>query len=109
MARTIEWEGRSGAKYQYFIHEIDTSFKDVPGNYIFAKEGPPRSWTPLYIGETESLRDRPLGPGHEKWPCAVDHEVTHIHAHESSPARSVRQVEEQDLIRKWNPPCNDED
>lgn len=34
----IHWQGQSGRTYGYWIHKIGTSFKDSPGNYIYAKE-----------------------------------------------------------------------
>ena len=105
--RTILWPGASGKQYNYWIYEIDTSFKDVPGNYIYAKEASPNQWTPIYIGETESLQDR-LTSSHEKLPCIKKHGGTHIHAHTSSSDENVRRAEEADLIEKWDPPCNKE-
>lgn len=35
----INWPGKSGEQYQYWIYPIGTAFKEVPGNYVFAKEG----------------------------------------------------------------------
>ena len=54
----ISWEGQSGKEYVYWIHRIGTYFSDEPGNYIYAKEVEPDSWTPLYIGQTSSLEER---------------------------------------------------
>lgn len=107
MADTINWDGESGKEYLYYIHPVGTNFVDEPGNYIFTKEVSPGRFRPLYIGETSSLRDRPLGPGHEKWPCATRNGVTHIHAHTSSSSKLARVAEEIDLINRWNPVCND--
>lgn len=104
--RTILWSGVSGRKYKYWIHDMDTTFKDSPGNYIFAKETSPGYWEPLYIGETESLKDRLSN--HEKRPCVIRNRGTHIHAHTSSSDEDIRKAEESDLIEKWNPICNKE-
>ena len=101
----IQWEGASGKKYGYWIYKIGTTFKDEPGNYIYAKESSPNRWRPVYIGETGSLRDRLAD--HEKEDCATRNGATHIHAHTSSNDVSVRRAEESDLIEKWNPVCND--
>ena len=99
------WSGLSGEKYKYWIHPLGTTFKALPGNYIFAKETSPDHWLPVYIGQTESLRDR-LG-GHEKEACAKRNGATHIHAHLNS-SKQARLAEEKDLILKWKPPCNDQ-
>jgi len=106
MARTIVWAGISGKGYTYEIHPIGTTFKEEPGNYIFAKETQPRNWTPCYIGQTENLNKRL--ENHEKEGCAKRNGATHIHAHLTSGGEAVRKAEEEDLIRKWKPPCNDQ-
>lgn len=102
---TIAWTGKSGKKYNYWIHPIGTEFKDSPGNYIFAKETHPGHWTPVYIGQTNSLKTRLSN--HEKESCAKRHGATHIHAHTSGSEQS-RLEEEEDLITHWKPPCNDQ-
>lgn len=102
----IHWTGASGKKYKYGIYKIGTSFKDCPGNYIFAKETSPGHWRPLYIGETEDLRDRLSD--HEKMPCVTRNGGTHVHVHVSSSDTDVRRIEENDLLDKWDPICNKE-
>lgn len=103
---TIMWLGASGKTYKYWITPIDTSYKDEPGNYIFAKESSPGKWTPLYIGETKSLCDRLAN--HDKLPCVKRYGGTHIHTHTASSDQAVRKAEESDLLAKWDPPCNKE-
>ena len=100
----IRWTGESGKKYDYWIYPIDEQFPEVPGNYIFAKETKPRTWRPIYIGQTKNLAKRM--ENHEKEQCAIDNGATHIHAHESSDSEDERRKEEADLIEKWNPICN---
>jgi hypothetical protein len=104
--QTIMWPGASGKEYKYWIHSINTSFKDSPGNYIFSKETSRGYWTPIYIGETDSLKKRLSN--HEKMPCVKRYGGTHIHAHTSSSDEKVRRAEESDLLAKWDPPCNKE-
>jgi hypothetical protein len=104
--QTIMWPGKSGREYKYWIHAIDTSFKDEPGNYIFAKQISPGKWAPVYIGETESLRDRLAN--HDKRSCVMRHGGTHVHAHTTSGGQNVRRDEEADLIARWDTPCNKE-
>lgn len=103
--RKCNWHGQSGKTYSYYIYEIGEEFKEVPGNYIFAKETEPRTWEAVYIGQTGDLNER--FDDHHKMPCIRQNGATHIHTHESSPDESVRQAEETDLIQYHNPVCND--
>ena len=104
--QTQTWEGKSGTKYTYEVYSLDTTWNDVPGNYIFAKRTP-TGWRPLYIGETSSLKGR-LTPltSHEKYACAKRLGMTHIHAHTSSLVQHVRRAEEKDLVDRFTPACN---
>jgi hypothetical protein len=77
--RTILWSGASGKQYKYWIYDMNTSFKDEPGNYIYAKESSPGRWSPIYIGETESLEDRLSN--HPKFPCIRTRWYSHPCAH----------------------------
>lgn len=102
---TIDWEGASGRKYTYEIYSLDTPFRPVAGNYIFAKETKPTWYRPLYLGETTNLATR-FGPSHHKWACAERNGMTHIHVRQNS-NQAARLAEEQDLVDKWDPVCND--
>lgn len=101
----IEWEGASGRVYQYWVYSIDDfSFKAEPGNYIFAKETKPDTYTPIYIGQTADLSER--FDAHHEMSCVRLFGATHIHAHRSSGKEEARTAEESDLIQKWHPLCN---
>ena len=101
----IYWEGKSGEKYGYWIYKLSTTFKDEPGNYIYAKETSANRWTPIYNGQTSSLQDRLAN--HEKESCAKRNGATHIHAHLTPGSETNRTSEEYDLIAKWKPICNE--
>jgi hypothetical protein len=103
---TINWQGKSGTQYRYWIYPIETTFKEESGNYIFAKQTRPGYWAPCYIGQTKNLGDR-LG-NHEKEACAKRSGATHIHVHGNGNGETHRKAEEKDLILKWQPPCNDQ-
>lgn len=98
------WNGKSGKSYDYSVLNIDTGWKDLPGNYIFAKKGT-SGWMAIYIGQTDSLKDRL--PSHEKRICAVRNGATHIHAHVNQNGERARKNEEADLIKHHQPTCND--
>ena len=104
----VRWQGSSGQAYSYSVHPINESWKDTPGNYIFAGyDRLTERWVPLYIGETGSLKDR-LSPisSHAKAACASRNGMTHIHAHVASSDPDVRRTEESDLTLNWSPVCN---
>lgn len=103
-APKVNWPGKSGRTYTYLVYPIGTSFNDVAGNYIYAKQVGPQ-WQPCYIGQTNSLQNRLAN--HEKEACAKRHGATHIHV-KVTPGERDRLAEEEDLIRLWNPPCNDQ-
>lgn len=105
MADKVEWRGASGATYEYTVFPLNTDWNDVAGNYIFAKIVDGR-WHAIYIGETSSLKDRPLGPGHDDWECGQRNGMTHIHARTNTGGQVVRRSEEADLIANYRPPCN---
>ena len=102
--RTIIWTGKSGKEYRYLIYEIGTDFRAVAGNYIFSKEDTPKSWVPIYIGQTDNLNER--FDNHHKMPCIRRNGGTHIHVH-TNERESDRLAEEKDLIAKGATPCND--
>jgi len=101
---TINWAGKTGQTYLYYIYPIGSSLKQVPGNYIFAKQTQPGRWTPIYAGETGDLSER--FDHHHKMACILQRGATHIHAHASSSDVAKRRLEEKDITDRWNPPCN---
>jgi hypothetical protein len=104
MTDSINWPGKSGARYQYWVYPTSTEFKHEPGNYIYAKvvSG---NWVPVYIGQSSDLGSRLAN--HEKDVEAKRNGATHIHAHTSA-SEGARLAEERDLIVLWKPICNDQ-
>ena len=103
MADKCKWTGASGEEYMYEIYLIEGTWNDVPGNYIFAKESKPHNWEAIYIGETESFKDRI--PNHNELPCIQRNKGTHVHAHVNRDSQA-RLAEEKDLLAKHITPCN---
>jgi hypothetical protein len=101
----IDWDGKSGKEYRYWIYEIGTTFSKNPGNYIFAKEVKLDEWSPVYIGQTGDISER--FDNHHKMPCIKRRGGTHIHKHMSSQDEDTRLAEEKDLALRWHPSCND--
>lgn len=105
----LTFEGKSGNRYTFTAYSKDTVFNDVAAVYIFTKrtrnsEGRYK-YTLLYVGETESLKDRI--PSHEKWSCVNRYGVNSICIHRDD-SKSSRLTKESDLIDNYNPPCNDQ-
>jgi hypothetical protein len=104
-APTIDWKGRSGSTYHYWIYRFWPNLKASPGNYIFARQTQPGYWLPVYIGQSGNLAER--FDQHHKIEAARRQGATHIHVHLNSGGEQARRDEEADLIAAWRPPCND--
>jgi hypothetical protein len=101
----ISWEGQSGKQYQYEIFPIDTAFRALPGNFIYAHQSEDGNWVPIYIAQTRDMHQRL--EGHVSMDDAIANGATHIHAHYCEKGQAARCSEERDLILRWQPVCND--
>ena len=101
----VSWPGQSGKEYQYEILPMDTPFKALAGNFIYAKQSEDGSWIPIYIAQTRDLHQRL--EGHVSMDDAIANGATHIHAHYCTTTQAARCTEERDLILRWKPVCND--
>jgi len=99
------WAGKSGKPYQYEIFPLDAAFRPLPGLYIYAQQLADGGWIPIYIAQTRDLHQRL--EGHVRLADAVAHGATHLHAHYCEAGQGARHTEEEDLIHRWQPVCND--
>jgi hypothetical protein len=95
----INWTGISGKIYQFTIYPKSTKFKEIDGNYIFAK-ATTNGWDAVYIGEGD-LKTRTQDTVHLT--CAEKKKFTHFHVHVNK-NKQHRKAEEEDLIQ-GNPEC----
>ena len=102
---TYTWTGQSGRNYEFEIFPLTATFRPLPGVYIYAKELSDGDWSPIYISQTRDLHQRL--EGHVTLQDAIEHGATHIHVHHSTVGQGARCTEEQDLIHRWQPECND--
>jgi len=102
---SCNWLGVSGAEYQYEIYSLNTDFRPLPGNYIYARQSEEGSWTPVYIAQTRDLHQRL--EGHVRMDDAIANGATHLHAHYCAAGQAARCTEERDLIKYWQPVCNE--
>lgn len=100
MDEKVEFRGGSG-QYTYWAYPINTTFKDEPGNYIYAKRNSAGKWQAVYIGETASLSQRLASIDAEQ--TAIKWGATHILAHLNS-SEHARKSEEADLTNTLIPP-----
>ena len=98
------WHGQSGTAYEYQVRTSNQSPPPSGGNYIFVRLEN-STYYPLYIGETQNFAQR--FQNHEKAACAQQNGTNQIHYHSHNGNAQTRRAEEQDLINRWNPPCND--
>jgi hypothetical protein len=101
----MTWTGQSGKGYRYEIYTMDTEFRALPGNYIYAQQSEEGSWLPIYVGQTRDMHQRL--EGQERLASAIEYGATHIHMHYDTVGQAARCTEERDLIVHWQPPCND--
>ena len=101
-SETLTLSDRNGNNYDFEVYPTGTQFNAVQGVYVFTKRDNNLRHQILYVGETESFKDRPLGWGHEKWGSATRAGVTHICVF---PTRNRVYIQNQ-LIAKYNPSLN---
>jgi len=87
------------------VYPLETAFRALPGNFIYAREDEDGSWTPVYIAQTRGMHQRL--EGHVGVDDARANGATHIHAHYSQEGQAARCDEEHDLVLQWRPVCND--
>ena len=113
----VEFQGASGLQHSFQVYTIgnfDThtlgadALEDVGGVYIFTKmEANPngvKTYSPLYIGQTQSLKQRITGQ-HHTLPCIVQNGANRLCVLEVEHLFS-RQAIEADLLCRINTPCN---
>jgi len=98
-------------EYLFEIYPRETEeFNSVPGVYMFTKSRVNQQGDEihdiLYIGKTQSFKNRPLGLYHHKWEHANRIGMTHIcvlRVFQASDRKSI----ESSLIAAYNPPLNE--
>lgn len=101
-ALTVPTKTNSYSYTGYDINDMN-GWKDVGGNYLFARKEPNGSWTILYAGITDSFKNRI--PNHERLAEAKKLGATSIFAHANA-VESARKAEEADIIGHYKPKMN---
>ena len=109
--------GESGKKYLFKCYRMNP-FRDLPnfphdqGIYIFAEEihnnvSGFSDYEVLYVGQTDSFKDRPVSDKHEKWKRANSNGANFICIFTKEVPDSLeRKRIEKDIIDKYAPMCN---
>ncbi len=109
MAISVGWTGDSGQKYNFEIYPIGQEFNPVSGLYIFCKAIRLDSWLALYVGETQSFKDR-LNTGlqnHDGFKRARELGANHVGVMRAGNI-SDRLSIETDLRHGLKPQCNEQ-
>ena len=99
----LTWPGASGIAYTYEFININLPLPPVPANYLFLSGGP-AGFTILYAGETADLSSRCAN--HERIDEAARLGARYVCAHANRGGVLARQMEERDLILRWQPVLN---
>jgi hypothetical protein len=104
----VVWSGQSTRRYEFQLHPIGAAYFDKPGVYIFCKAFADGKWYAVYVGETDSFKQRLTDNlyGHHRWQCIQAAGATHICTLHVTGSVLSRMSIETDLRASLNPPCN---
>jgi len=101
-ATVIALKGASGRTYEFEVHPWGTEFNQIGSVYVVLQT---RSDGLIYVGQTGDLSER--FDSHHKKDCFVRYGRTHVGVHPEASERS-RLAIEQDLLKNYRWPCNDQ-
>ena len=99
---TLTLSDSNGNRHTFEVYPKETNFNAVAGVYAFTAINSSGNHTILYIGETGSFKDRPLGWGHEKWGEATRRGLTHVCVMQTADRVTIQNR----LIAAYSPPLN---
>jgi hypothetical protein len=97
--------GRVTGPYEFNIYHRETEFKAIGAVYVQSKVGANDRYQIIYIGQTGDLSVRPLN--HHKTNCFDKRGADKLLIHSESSEKERFRIEAE-LIRNYNPPCNDQ-
>lgn len=98
----LSTQGVSGEKYQFQLYTKSNSWNSSSGVYLILRDIG-SSYSPVYIGETENLKQR--HSSHHKERCFNEHNWSHL-AFLYEPSKGKRVYIEQDILSNLNWVCN---
>lgn len=101
----IYLKGASGTQYEFEVYPWGTVFNAVGAVYAVLRENPPQqNYFILYIGKTESLKDRFVD--HHKQDCFDRNGKTHVGVKVVSTEVERTKIET-DLLSNYSTSCNE--
>lgn len=100
----LQLTGASKRAYSFQVFPWGTNFNSSGAVYAILRKTPSGNYSVLYIGQTGDLSER--FDNHHKQACFDRNGKTHIAVH-PEPTESGRFNIETDLVRNYNPMCND--
>ena len=103
MVTKIDWVAPDNRNLSFQVFRHDGDWLPVSGVYMFCRREANGTYTPLYIGQASSLKDRL--PLHEQWSPAVRKGADSVHAVLLA-SQADRDYFEQALIAHFQPELN---
>lgn len=103
MANTIHWQSPNGQNLEFGVYQYQDQWNPVAGIYMFFRQELNNSYTPLYIGQAQNLKDRLAH--HEQWRPAVQIGGSVVLA-VAVPLQANRDLFERQLIQHYQQPLN---
>jgi len=100
----VQLTGVSNQTYDFSVTDWGTSFYRFGSVYIILQKSGQSQFRLLYIGQTSDISERFYN--HHKQACFDQNGKTHIGIYPES-SESNRFAIETDLVRNYNPICND--
>jgi predicted GIY-YIG superfamily endonuclease len=101
---TITLTGESKTTYEFNIYDRSTKFNPSGAVYVMSRINENNRYQIIYVGQTGDLSDRPLN--HHKTDCFDKHRADKLLIRSES-SEDKRFKIETDLVRNYNPQCND--
>jgi hypothetical protein len=104
---TLALTGKSGTVYTFAVYPINTELPKSGGVYVFTKRNQSNqsyTHTVIYIGMTQEFLARHYN--HHKDDCIDKNGATHICLLIEGSEKRRKEIEV-DLIKAYNPPCNE--
>jgi hypothetical protein len=103
--KVVKFRGHSGKEYSYLCYHVGEHFKELPGNYIFAKRVQSTGFIPVYIGQSENMGDH-FYNSCRSMPCIYHMGGHYVCVNYDNKSKEEREAEAWDLMTHWKPQCN---
>lgn len=102
------WLGRSGFNWITTIYPLFYDFADTPAVYLMVRRNWDGTRSPIYIGQTDSLRRRMMEHTKDKLARAYRLGANELHVHLLAETENQRLLVENDLRNRHPTPINEQ-